>query len=71
MDQVWIWVGFNLFVVAMLAVDLLVFHKEAHQVRPREAAAWSAVWVALAVLFGIGVYTLRGREADSNTSRAI
>jgi tellurite resistance protein TerC len=63
MDQVWLWVGFNLFVVAMLAVDLLVFHKEAHEVRPWEAAAWSAVWVALAVLFGIGVYTLRGREA--------
>ena len=42
MDQLWLWIGFNAFVVAMLAVDLFVFHKEAHEVRPAEAAAWSA-----------------------------
>lgn len=63
MDQVWLWVGFNVFVLAMLAVDLLVFHRQAHEVRTREAAAWSAVWVALAVLFGVGVYRFMGREA--------
>ena len=37
MDQTWLWVGFNVFVLAMLAVDLLVFHREAHEVRVREA----------------------------------
>jgi tellurite resistance protein TerC len=62
-DNVWLWVGFNLFVVAMLALDLLVFHKEAHEVRAREAVAWSIVWVTLAILFGAGVYTWMGREA--------
>jgi tellurite resistance protein TerC len=62
-DNAWLWVGFNIFVVAMLALDLLVFHKEAHEVRAREAAAWSTVWVALAILFGAGVYTWMGREA--------
>jgi tellurite resistance protein TerC len=62
-DQTFLWIGFNLFVVAMLAVDLLVFHKEAHTVRAREAAAWSVAWVTLAVLFGVGVYAWMGREA--------
>ena len=62
MDQLWVWVGFNLFVLAMLAVDLFVFHKEAHEVSLREAAAWSAVWVALALLFGLGVWMLMGPE---------
>lgn len=63
MDHIWLWGAFNLFVLAMLAVDLFVFHREAHEVRPKEAAAWSVVWVALAVLFGAGVYTFMGREA--------
>src|SRR5262245_61290430 len=63
MDQLWLWIAFNAFVVAMLAVDLFVFHKEAHEVRAREAAAWSVVWIALALLFGAGVYRFMGREA--------
>ena len=63
MDQLWLWVAFNVFVLAMLAVDLLIFHKEAHEVRVREAATWSLVWVALALLFGLGVYQFMGREA--------
>jgi len=63
MDQLWFWIAFNAFVLAMLAVDLLVFHKEAHEVRVREAAAWSVVWIALATLFGAGVYRFMGRDA--------
>jgi tellurite resistance protein TerC len=63
MDQLWLWVAFNVFVLAMLAIDLFVFHKDAHEVRVREAATWSAVWVALALLFGGGVYAWMGRDA--------
>ena len=63
MDHAWLWIAFNAFVLAMLAVDLFVFHRHAHEVRAREAAAWSAVWVALALLFGGGVYTFLGRDA--------
>jgi tellurite resistance protein TerC len=63
MDQLWLWIGFNAFVLAMLAVDLLVFHKEAHEVRAREAAAWSVVWIVLALVFGAGVYRFMGRDA--------
>ena len=63
MDGIWLWVVFNGFVLAMLAVDLFVFHREAHEVRTREAAIWSAVWVVLALVFGAGVYRFMGRDA--------
>src|SRR3954463_8642742 len=47
----------------MLAIDLGVFHRKAHEVSLREAAAWSAVWVALALVFNSGVYHFMGKEA--------
>jgi tellurite resistance protein TerC len=59
----WLWIGFNVFVLVMLAIDLFVFHQDAHEVRAREAAMWSVTWVALAVLFGCGVYAFMGRDA--------
>jgi tellurite resistance protein TerC len=58
----WVWAVFNLFVLAMLALDLFVFHRQAHEVRPREAAGWSAVWVAISLLFNLGLYFVAGRE---------
>ena len=63
MDQFWLWIAFNAFVLAMLAIDLFVFHKDAHEVRLREAAGWSVAWIALALLFGCGVYAWMGRDA--------
>ncbi len=53
--NIWFWVGFIAFVFAMLALDLGVFHREAHEVRPREAAAWTALWVSLALLFALAL----------------
>src|SRR4051794_33495401 len=47
----------------MLALDLGVFHRSAHEVSIREAAAWSAVWVALALGFGGGIYHFMGEQA--------
>lgn len=55
-DTVWLWVGFNVFVLAMLALDLGVFHRHSHVVGFKEAAAWSVVWVLLACAFGLGLY---------------
>jgi tellurite resistance protein TerC len=46
-----LWAGFVAFVVAMLALDLGVFHRKAHVVGFREALGWSAVWIALALVF--------------------
>jgi len=57
-----LWLGFTGFVLAMLAIDLGVFHRRAHAVGLREAATWSVVWVALAIAFNLGVYHLHGTE---------
>jgi tellurite resistance protein TerC len=57
-----LWAGFVAFVLAMLALDLGVFHRKAHEVGLREAAIWSAVWISLAVLFNVGVYRWFGAE---------
>lgn len=59
---IWFWVGFIVFVLAMLALDLGVFHREAHEVRPAEAAIWTGVWVALALLFAAGLFVTYGHE---------
>jgi tellurite resistance protein TerC len=61
MDQLWLWIGFNLFVLAMLALDLFVFHREAHEVRLAEAAAWSVLWVLVALAFNGGLAYVLGR----------
>ncbi len=60
--SIWFWVGFNALVLVMLALDLGVFHRKAHAVSFREAAAWSVVWVALALLFNAGVYYWYGPQ---------
>ncbi|MCL2626297.1 MAG: TerC family protein [Cystobacterineae bacterium] len=56
------WVGFNVVVLGMLALDLGVFHRKAHAVSLKEAAVWSGVWIGLACLFGIGVWELLGAD---------
>jgi len=56
------WGGFLAFVLAMLALDLGLFHREAHTVSAKEAAGWSAAWVALAAVFGLGVHHWFGPE---------
>ncbi|MDB4905521.1 MAG: hypothetical protein JWO05_305 [Gemmatimonadetes bacterium] len=61
--SIWFWVGFIGFVLGMLAIDLGVFHKEAHEVRPREAAAWTGVWVFLALVFAGGLAVFATRAA--------
>lgn len=55
-DYWWFYGLFTLFVLGMLALDLGVFHREAHEVGFREALAWSVVWVSLALVFGRGLY---------------
>jgi TerC family integral membrane protein len=52
----WFYAGFALFVLLVLALDLGVFHREAHEVGAKEAAVWSVVWVALALLFNYFFY---------------
>lgn len=58
------WVLFNLFVIAMLALDLGVFNRRAHSIGFGEALGWSALWVGLAAGFAVLVYFWRGRMAS-------
>lgn len=57
-----VWAGFLLFVLLMLALDLGVFHRKSHEVKIKEALAWSAVWISLALIFNAGVYFYLGKE---------
>ena len=52
----WLYAGFTAFVLALLALDLGVFHRHAHVVSFREALVWSVVWVSLALLFNYAFY---------------
>ena len=52
----WVYGAFTLLVLGLLALDLGVFHRKAHAVAFREAAGWTVFWVALALLFNVGLY---------------
>ncbi|CAL9383043.1 TerC family protein [Streptomyces werraensis] len=58
----WLWIVFVAIVVASLAIDLFA-HRSAHVIEFREAAAWSAGWIGLAVLFGGVVFLVVGTDA--------
>lgn len=76
---IWLWIGFVLFVIGMLALDLGVFNRKAHLVKIREAIAWTVFWVVLALAFNVAVYymyehhwlgigTTIGHEIDGRTA---
>src|SRR5436309_7981416 len=58
----WHWLGFIACVVLFLALDLGVFHRQAHAVGFKEALFWTAVWAGLAMLFAFGLHRLRGEK---------
>jgi tellurite resistance protein TerC len=58
----WLWIGFNIFVLVMLALDLGVFHRKAHVVSFKESIAWTVVWLVLAMVFNLGVVHYMGNE---------
>src|SRR5437762_1852237 len=62
--NIWFWVGFIAFVIAMLSIDLGVFNRTPHVVGAREALVWTAVWVALALLFAGGLALLVDRQSS-------
>jgi tellurite resistance protein TerC len=55
-DYWWFYGAFTLFVLGLLALDLGVFHRDAHEVGVKEALGWSTVWITLALVFGYGLY---------------
>lgn len=61
-ESVSVWIGFIVFVLLMLALDLYVFNRKPHEIKIKEALAWSAIWIGLALLFNYGIYVFLGKE---------
>src|SRR5512147_511876 len=61
-ESLWLWVGFNVFILVMLVLDLGVFHRKSHVVSLQESLAWTAVWVVLALAFNAGVWHYAGSQ---------
>jgi tellurite resistance protein TerC len=58
----WLFAGFTVFVLLMLALDLGVFHRKAHAVQPKEAGMWVAIWITLAFIFAAVLLYWQGRQ---------
>ncbi len=56
------WFIFNCFVLISIALDLRVFHRRTHKVEIREAAISSFCWIAISVLFGLGIFYFHGKQ---------
>jgi TerC family integral membrane protein len=57
-----LWLVFNLFVLAVMALDLGVFHRRPHKMTMRESLTWTLVWIGLSVAFGLGVMHFSGQQ---------
>lgn len=64
-QQFALWGGFTLFILAMLALDLGLFQRKPHVIGMKEAMAWFGVWIALALIFNIGVILFYGRGGEA------
>lgn len=63
MHTILLWVGFNVFILFLLIVDLMVFNRKPHEISIREALVWSGVWIFISLLFNVGVFLWYGHEA--------
>ena len=61
--DLWVWVAFVGLILTLLALDLFVFHREAHEVSFREATLFSVFWIALGLLFGGLIFWWQGAQA--------
>jgi tellurite resistance protein TerC len=60
--NIWFWIGFNVFVLALLLLDLGVFHRQDHAISVKEATIWTVIWISLALLFNAAIYFYAGPE---------
>ncbi len=61
--SIWLWVGFNVFVLLLLAFDLGILHRKQRVVPVKEALALSAFYIVLAFIFNAGIFYYRGEQA--------
>src|SRR5688500_1733845 len=62
MNQTWLWIVFNVFVLGMLAVELGVFNRKAHVISVKEALRWTVLVVIVAGIFCAGIFRFQGSE---------
>ncbi len=67
----WFYAGFTAFVLVLLAIDLGVFHRQAHVVSFRESLGWSVVWVALALAFNYGFHLYAASKFGPDAGRQL
>ena len=63
MHTILLWVGFNVFILILLTLDLKVLNRKPHEISIKESLMWSGIWIAISLLFNIGVYFWFGRES--------
>jgi tellurite resistance protein TerC len=61
-NSTWLWLGFSVFILVMLSLDLGLFNRKAHTIRYREASTWSIVWILLAMIFAGIVFWHQGTQ---------
>lgn len=61
-NSTWLWIGFSLFILTMLSLDLGLFNRKAHIIKYREAMIWSIVWISLAMVFAALVFYYQGTD---------
>ncbi len=60
--SIWLWVGFVVFILVMLGLDLGLFHRKSHTISVRKSLAWSLFWIILALIFNLGIYIWMGHD---------
>ena len=61
-SQVAMWIGFNVVVLVLLFLDLRVFHRRSHVISIKESLLWTAFWIAVSLLFNLGIYFWKGSD---------
>jgi tellurite resistance protein TerC len=61
-ESIWVWAGFNLFIITLLLIDLGIFNRKSHEVKTKEALTWTGIWISIALLFNLGIYFWKGQE---------
>ena len=67
----WFYAGFLALVLVMLAIDLGIFHREAHVVSFRESLTWSVVWVSIALVFNYAFYVYAASQFGGDDGKRL
>jgi len=62
---IWFWIGFSIFLVGILALDLGIFHRKAKVIEPKEALIWSGIWFSISMVFAAIVFVWHGSQAGT------